>query len=322
MRVPSSPMAAGPDSDSFSPAPIWCAYLDGTRYHLTTLAAQRQWLAEMPTGLAEMVLDTGQRIEVYSCGPVPISGSDPRLPGAAGLITTTGATHHRLATIAVGLRSPLVGDPLSLRQVARAGSRLRHTHPLKSDVEGIVALARTIRAEHGLTQVLGYPELAMKLLTRGAPAHDRALIVFGAGVLGRAVAEAGIGAGYRRVRLVTREPNRARRAMGHPHAGITVCAPHQARTVDSVWDTVIATDIDQQRRDTIAAVTEAHGARRTVDLSALPLYRVCTDRYENLHSPRLGRLIEQQNEQFAAQAARAQHALGAFFQQPSSEFRR
>ncbi|MGN2642345.1 hypothetical protein ACTD5D_40480 [Nocardia takedensis] len=263
-----------------------------------------------------VVLATRQRIEVYSVGPLPCAESSGP-PARASVLTSTEDSLRRMTAIAAGLQSQIVGDPLVIDQLARAGLRLRDTNPLKPVVAEVVALARRLRADHGLNTVRGYPSLAMDLLDTGTGPSGRGLVVLGAGALGREVARAGFDAGYERVLLMTRNPHRAHKTLRRtsPYVGaITVRDPRHPDTIGPArYDAVVATDFDHAYEPTITSLVHSPGCAGVVDLSALPLHRRCGPGYEHTDGPRMTTMIAAHNTRLARRAADCSAAVTDHF---------
>ncbi|MGN2638547.1 hypothetical protein ACWEKT_20290 [Nocardia takedensis] len=288
-------------------------YWDSSCADPVLIAACRQRLDPRSAGARAAVLVTGRRIEVYARGSMGASAVAVETLGGGGQsVGGVEATLHRLATIAVGLRSPLLGDRLILDQVARTGQRLPDPHPLKPVFAETVALARRVREEHDLVSPPGYPEIALAILGADTRLESDAVVVLGAGRLGRAVALAAAAAG-RRVLVVTRTVRRAERALrgvGGLGRVVTVHDPAQVGSVLPMsWDAVVATDFDHEYLPVVAALVDSRGCRHAIDLSALPLYRGCSRRYTNLASVRAGDAIEAHNAAYASRATAARHRL-------------
>ncbi|MGN2636454.1 hypothetical protein ACTD5D_09730 [Nocardia takedensis] len=295
----------------FTPAPIWCAYLDLSCADRARIAEQGPRLTALRTPRTTMTLRTRVRAEIYSCGPMPPWLGDPIARGAAGVLKSTTQTQHRLTTIAAGLGSPIIGDPMITTQLGHLANSLPITHPLRRELTDLLERAQGLRVEHRLTEASGYPQLAIDALTRDTAAAGRSLVVRGAGILGRAVAAAGVEAGYARVHLLTRRPQRAHRALrGHPHLGALDIGHTEDPVPAEDWDMVVATD-------TAPPGTAAAGYRRTIDLAPPPREpHPDTDRYHSLDGPTLSLRIQRQNSVLAPRAARARAELASYFGQP------
>ncbi|MBF6229289.1 hypothetical protein IU470_29890 [Nocardia abscessus] len=273
---------------------------------LQEIGAHRKWLS---TGIApsdhEFLLSTGQRVELVSLEPIPARGRDPRMPEIAGRVVGENAVRRRLAEIAAGLSSLIVGEGFVLRQVESASQLLPEGHPCKPVVADSVALARRLRDETGLVAALDYPAAALTALAERAEPAGRTLLVVGGGMLGQAVAEQAGSAGYTQALIVTRTPSRLRRSLAGTTHPISLSRADGAREMLGTrhWDAVIATTThDEGYRARIKTLIDAPECVGAVDLSGVPLRAQLTDRYQHMYGPRFTSLVHKQNRYVARRA--------------------
>ncbi|WP_280301269.1 hypothetical protein [Nocardia abscessus] len=263
----------------------------------------------MSTGITpsdhEFVLSTGQRVELVSLEPIPAGGRDPRMPETADRIIGESAVRRRLAEIAAGLRSRIVGDGFVLRQVESAGQLLPEGHPCKPVVADSVALAQRVRDELGFDAALDYPAAALTALAERAERAGRTLLVVGGGMLGRAVAEQAGSARYTQALIVTRTPSRLRKRLAGATLPISLARADGARQMLGTrrWDAVIATTaLDEGYRARIKTLIDAPECVGAVDLSGVPLRSRLTDRYQHMYGPHFTALVQKQNRYVARRA--------------------
>lgn len=298
--------APTPDAAVREARVLWCSYFDSSVADLQEIGAHREWLS---TGITpsdhEFVLSTGQRVELVSLEAIPAGGRDPRMPETAGRVTGESAVRQRLAEIAVGLRSRIVGEGFVLRQVDSACQRLPERHPCKPVVEDSVTLARRLREELGFAAALDYPAAALTALAERSEPAGRTLLVVGGGMLGRAVAEQAGTAGYAQALIVTRTPSKARKKLERTTCPVSLSAVDGARERLGTrgWDAVIATSaVDGGYRARIKTLIDAPDCVGAMDLSGVPLRSQATDRYQHMYGPRFTALVHKQNRYVARRA--------------------
>ncbi len=164
-------------------------------------------LARRP-GPPALVLDTCQRLEVYADDP-------PDLPGfRVQTLAADASAFERLARIAAGLESRILGELEILGQVRTAYRQFRESHDTSSldrVFQDALALARKARRESGIDrQLISLGALAARTLLDRVPA-GAPLAVVGAGDLAGSVARYLAKPGDAPVRIGSRCPDNALR---------------------------------------------------------------------------------------------------------------
>lgn len=296
---------------------LQCSYVDDTVLEARLIGAVHNRLVQHGSEVCELeafLLHTCQRIELYSMGsPAPTRGHP--LAEHAALVSGGAAVRIRLAEIAAGVRSELLGEWFVLRQVENAGDRLPAGHKLKPVVAEAVRLARRLRRVHDFHAAMDYPELAFSLLGQTRGGGDVALLVVGSGMLARAVLAHSAVSRYGAVVAVTRSPQRLRKRLARG-AGGSVCNASQAWQVlaGRQWDAVIAsTNVVEPYRSQLAELVEHPACRSAMDLSCVPLFSTTTHRFEHMYGPRFRGLLAKQNTALAERAARVQQAIASVY---------
>jgi len=273
-----------------------CAYVDATvweEWRIGTVHARLDADGPAWSGPAGLLLSTCQRVELYTDDRYADPVSDhPLAPEAVG-IRGEAAVRRRLAEIAAGVRSRVLGERFVLQQLEAAGRRLPAGHVLGLVVAEAVGVARRLRAEHGLTAAMDYPDLAGRMLAETGDDPSRVLLVIGGGALARAVVGHELASRYRRVVIVTRSPKRLRRRLSAVCRRPTACSPAGAwpHLRGSRWDAVVATtNLTEGYRDLVAELVTHPDCRTAIDLSCVPLFRL---------APAAGRYVHMYDERFA-----------------------
>lgn len=213
---------------------------DDTTHSLAALGRTHQALCTEPPAPSShgMLLHTCQRIEWYAIGslaaPVPVLDGRPPIWGRRRALI-------RLAQIAAGTQSLVLGERFIHRQVLGAAGRVPFDHPLFRLTKDALRLAERAREEFDLHASVDYSDLPQLLLNHRGGTPARQLLVIGGGMLARAVAAAPPN-GYERVVMMTRGPRKLRRLVDGPGNVTVIRAPSLTRALAGrPYDTVIAT---------------------------------------------------------------------------------
>lgn len=293
---------------------VVCVFADDTTHSLTALGRAHQALCADPPAVSPsgMLLHTCHRVEWYAVGspaaPVAALASQPRTWGRRQALI-------RLAQIAAGTRSLVLGERFIHRQVLGAAGRLPSDHPLFGLTKEALRLAEHARERFELYATVDYSDLPQLLLGHqsGGP-ERRLLLLIGGGMLARVVA-AVPPAGYDRVVMMTRGPRKLRRLVDGLGIVTVVRAPSLARALDSwPYDTVIATTNlhPGYRRHVIEAACSPR-CGGVVDLCCTPVLDQRPVGYRHLYDPDVLHILAAANQGMAQRAdlARqwiAQHA--------------
>lgn len=278
-------------------------FVDDTTHSLAAVGHAHQALCAAPPGPSRcgMLLHTCQRIEWYTaCEPsasIPALGSRPPVWGRRRALT-------RLAQIAAGTRSLVLGERFIHRQVVDAAGRLPADHPLFQLGTDALRLAEQAREKFDLHADVDYSDLPRLLLTPHNGSARR-LLVIGGGMLARAVAAAPP-AGYERVLMLTRGPRKLRRLVEGLGNVTVVRAPSLATALDGrPYDTVIATtNLHPDYRRVVADAASSPLCGGVVDLCCAP----AVDRregYHHLYDPEVLHTLARANRDMASRAADA-----------------
>ncbi|MDT3399831.1 hypothetical protein RKE29_24865 [Streptomyces sp. B1866] len=280
-------------------------FADDTTHSLPALGRIHQTLcAEQPAlQLEGMLLHTCQRIEWYAVGspasPVPVLDGRPCHQGSRAALA-------RLAQIAAGTRSLVLGERFIHQQVRAAAGRLPADHPLFRLATEALRLAEQARKTFDLHASVDYSDLPKLLLSRYGSAPGRLLLVIGGGMLARAVAAAPP-AGYERVVMMTRGPRKLRRLVDGLGNVTVIRAPSLAAALTGrPYDTVIATtNLHPDYRAQVAAAACSSRCGGVVDLCGTPALDQRPEGYHHLYDPEVLRTLAVANRDLAERAALA-----------------
>lgn len=298
---------AQPEVPSASASPLaFCSYIDDTTHPPEVLGELHLRLIDNPPPLSSngMLLHTCQRIEWYANDCTALA------PISLPKVSRTIFGHHqvcaRLAQIAAGTKSLILGEQEILSQVEAACKRLPSAHLLVPAVHEALELAKQARVMFALTATTDYPELARRLIESTQGATPRMLVVIGGGMLARSVAEECFPG--RNVTLVTRRPKKLARHLTFPQSAVVVKKINDLREelANIDYDVVIATSsLTPSYCAQVTSLVLAERCRAIVDLCAVPTLDRTQVNYRHLHDAGVLQIIEEANKAMIERAAQA-----------------
>jgi glutamyl-tRNA reductase len=272
-----------------------CSYIDATTHPLSELGHEFQQSVSMPDSgsLAEVILRTCHRLERY-WAPQDGFGFESTSPHGP-VITGHGPVSARLAQIAAGTRSLIIGERFVFQQVEAAFLNLPPDHLLLNAAAEALATAAEARRLFQLHADLDYSGLARMMLDGATSPTPSAVVVVGGGMLARAIAEEL--AASRAVVMVTRSPKRLRRHLADSgvRAAVSRVSGLEPELVGRTYDVVLATSgLEGDYRQRIVEISEAGRCRTVIDLCSA---QTMDDRsaYLHLHHPTVLAAIEESN---------------------------
>ncbi|WP_326768782.1 hypothetical protein OG978_33425 [Streptomyces sp. NBC_01591] len=285
--------------------PITHSFADDTTHSLAVLGQTHQELCteNLAPSANGMLLHTCHRVEWYAVGnsdsPVRILENRLRTTGRHEALT-------RLAQIAAGTRSMILGERFVQRQVHEAANRLGPDHPLSQLAADALLLAERARQEFDLYAKVDYSDLPQLLLGRHSDNEARKLLIVGGGMLARAIAAAPP-SGYDRVVMMTRGPRKLRRMMDGLDTVTVVRSPSLARALDGQpHDTVIATtNLPADYQSQVVDATRSPLSRGVVDLCCVPVLDERPLGYRHLYDPDVLHTLKAANRDMTERATLA-----------------
>ena len=190
-----------------------CVFVDHTTENISILGAllQAHNLAFSQQQTSSVRLITCQRYELYAYNQISLIDSSEFTPLNNKLRLISGEYNiiYRLACIAAGSESMLLGERFIPTQIAKAFRRVNDQSALKDICNKAMNIAELARNEFEFYALSDYGDIAYELL-RIAPVAKftgpRKLAIFGSGMLGRALAEHENRKAYDQVYAVSRWP--------------------------------------------------------------------------------------------------------------------
>jgi glutamyl-tRNA reductase len=244
------------------------------------------------------VLATCQRLEVYSaetsCRRFEMfEGREPEL------VIGDESCLARLAEIAAGLRSEIIGERFIYNQVEQAFSYEDIDPSLKTFAERALSIARVARTEWQFCADFDYDDITFAILESGLwgrRSMDAALIVLGSGMLAQAIVQHPSVNAYKIVHVATRSPKSARKRFPGTVAAVradrlpSICYPAECDVV------VATTNLTEEHRALIARFLQVQTPRVVVDLSSTTIRLSATpDNYVSMYDEHFARAVDKAN---------------------------
>lgn len=222
-----------------------------------------------------MLLATCQRLEFYTVGPCETEAAILRSLGLySNRISGDVEVLNRLSEIAAGLKSQILGERHIQAQVERAFSS-RARGKLAQLGTRAVAIGNRARQELSISAAGQYEDIAFELLEKSHHNNPRlsSLILFGGGMLGRALAQHQAASLYKQMLVVSRQPKKVRRLMPDVRA-CNIQAAQNAASNAPVDFILASSRISNQYRADIESFIEKSSDARVINLSDTPLRRI------------------------------------------------
>ncbi|UGQ14341.1 hypothetical protein LO772_12565 [Yinghuangia sp. ASG 101] len=280
-------------------------FIDDTTHPLPALGRMHHDLTQNPPPRSAhgVLLHTCQRVEWYAVGdlaaPVPALRERPIFLGRQRALV-------RLAQIAAGTRSLVLGEQFVFRQVRAAAEQLPSNHPLFRLLVDALDLAERAREEFRLQAHVDYSDLPRFLLDHRDRGQARRLLIIGGGMLARAVAAAPPGT-YEQIVMMTRGPRKLRRLVdGADNITVVRAASLRKALGGRPYDTVIATtNLGPDYRAWVSAAAWSPHCCGVVDLCGEPALDRRPARYLHLYDPDVLETLAEANRDVAERAVLA-----------------
>ncbi|TIQ39098.1 MAG: hypothetical protein E5X49_29275 [Mesorhizobium sp.] len=253
---------------------------------------------------------------VATCARIELYGEEPALRNidskifsdfAYGRIEGAAAITQRLAEIASGAHSQILGESYISDQLKKAIESVDPNLPIFQIARSAIAMGRAARERQRFVAAFNYDQIVRDIIDdrfRHEEPPDR-LYIIGAGMLGRGLIRSGVGARFRSTVVVTRNPKNLRKRLRRwIDMEVSLMRPGEigyAREPRSI--VVIATaDVNDEYKATLQDTLLRLEPRVILDLSSIPVLSDAATRelnYVTMYGKEFLRYIEQNNMQLA-----------------------
>ncbi|RWB69701.1 hypothetical protein [Mesorhizobium sp.] len=251
---------------------------------------------------------------IATCLRVEVYGEEPALRNVYSTIFSgflceriegASAIAQRLAEIASGAHSQILGENYIADQLAKAIERLDQHFPIVQIVRLAIDIGRASRERQGFIASFNYDSIVRNIIAdrfRCGDLPDR-LYMIGAGMLGRELIRSGVGERFRSTIIVTRNPKTLRKRLrAWTDIEVALMRPADiglAREPRSV--VVIATvDVNDEYQAVLQKALLRLEPRGIVDLSSIPVLSnaaIGKLNYVTMYDEEFLRFIEKNNKQ-------------------------
>ncbi|WP_085043749.1 hypothetical protein [Ensifer aridi] len=254
---------------------------------------------------------------VATCLRVEVYGDEPALRNTDGSIFSdvpckriegTAAIAQRLAEIASGAHSQILGEPYISDQLAKAIELLDPNLRIFQIARLAVEIGRASRERQRFNASFNYDQIVRDIIAdrfQVGQLPDR-LYMVGAGMLGRALIRSGVGERFRSTVVITRNPKNLRKRL-RPWTDIEVSLKRpaeigSAREPRSIV-VIATTDVNDEYQAILQNALLRLEPRTVVDLSSIPvLSNAALEKlnYVTMYDEEFLRFIDRNNEQLAS----------------------
>ncbi|MQW02014.1 hypothetical protein GHK46_33390 [Sinorhizobium medicae] len=223
-------------------------------------------------------------------------------------IQGAGPVAQRLAEIAAGAHSQILGENYISDQLGTAGKLLDPNLPLFQIAQFAVDVGRSARERHKFIAPFNYDQIVRDIIVdrfEDGELPDRFYMI-GAGMLGRELIKSGLGERFRSTAIVTRNPkNLRRRLRPWTDTDVALMRPAEighAREPRSIV-VIATTDVNDEYEAILRNMLLRLEPRSVVDLSSIPVLpnaAVAKLNYVTMYDEEFLRFIDQNNKQLAA----------------------
>jgi glutamyl-tRNA reductase len=269
-----------------------CRFMDRSNHSLAALGQLHERLSgrEPYVNPHSFLLSTCERSEIYSSMTKECS-FDPAAVGdataRADVVSGSRIVRLRLAEIAAGVRSRLLGESFIFVQVARAVSQLSAGHPLRPMGMQALEAAKASRTRFEFESAVDYPELTQRMIAKVGMTGVPNIAVIGGGLLARALVRSPWFTDHTRRVVATRSPKRLRRRLG----GASEIEIQRLLTPCGLlgrheWLVIVATsNLAGEYGELVSRVIADARCLAVIDLSSVPLRGNASKPYLSLHDP-------------------------------------
>lgn len=254
-----------------------------------------------------LLLTTCLRVELYGTRR-QVEQVTPQLLGEPrAVLPTSIEVGRRLAEIAAGVHSQILGEGHIAHQVGQALQALRPGLPIRRLAELALAVGRAAQQCQSFHAATDYEQIVCTLVDgyMGQDHRGQTLYLVGAGMIGRSLLLSDLPARFSMTRVVSRDPKRLRKKLrGMPLPTLDFIRPEVValpRERDSVF--VIATsEVTDQYAASLERLIDYVEPRAIIELSSLPVLSAAyreRESYTNMYSPRFLKCVEANNRALA-----------------------
>lgn len=246
-----------------------------------------------------LLIVTCLRLEIYGDANVIPRYADQLFGSEFSTIDDQVEIAERIAGIAAGLYSHVLGEAYIFEQVQTAVHRVPLHHEIRMVADRALDVAKVVRRNNGFVSKLSYDDIAFKLLLdqKEFEVGRCSLFVIGGGMLGQSILKHAATEAFSHIYGVSRNPKTLRRRLKHLGEEMPmVLRAEDCRDIEGNYCCILATtDVDAVYASEIANVVSASRCVKAVDLSSIPVLLDRKANYIDLYSPSFLACVSENN---------------------------
>jgi glutamyl-tRNA reductase len=280
--------------------------LDPYRMAVHSAAVKHRMQSLAAQGL--LLLTTCLRVELYGDRGAVQTRSADIIGSPKGSLFGTVEIAQRLAEIAAGARSQILGESYIGEQIGQAAELLEPSSPMRRLAAVAVEIGKEAQRKYSFVATADYDRIVLDLVNEaiGLGCTGGTLYLVGAGMLGRSILLGELPRRFRSTRIISRDPKGVRKKL----RGLAI-PPIEVGRADNLTPArqsgsvvVIATsEVADTYRCTLEAMFRAVEPSTIIELSSLPAFaslQQCSGGYINMYSDRFKRILAVSNEGLAS----------------------
>jgi len=253
---------------------MFCKYLSFDDCDSRKLATFHEYGKQEYLSSDTVCLSTCHRVEFYSDKPITLKPPPEFLGCEWNSISGLETVLNRLASIASGAESKILGEQFVSFQVVRPFLRTKISNLPFDLIDGAFEIGSRVKARYNFITSFSYDDAAFKLFdARPDEFWKRSLVIIGGGLLGQQIASHVLSREYERVIIITKQIDRCKSDIDSQGGmnNVEVVTIENADIPES-FDTVFATTShDKLYKQKVIDMLRSRVDGSIVDLCAVPI---------------------------------------------------
>ncbi len=275
-------------------------------------------IAQLSEKIKPLARDFGRSgcLLVATCARVEIYGEERAVRDVSRTVFSgfscervegAGAITQRLAEIASGAHSQILGESYISQQLAKATESLSPDIPIFQIARWAIDAGRVVRERQQFIASFNYDQIVRDIVADRFPSGESGdcLYIIGAGMLGRGLIRSGLGKHFSSTVIVTRNPkNLRKRLRSSADMKPALLRPNEIGYAPEPRSVVVVAtgDVNDEYQATLQGALLRLKPRTILDLSSIPVFSnaaVGDLNYVSMYHQEFLRFIKQNNQQLA-----------------------
>jgi glutamyl-tRNA reductase len=255
-----------------------------------------------------LLLTTCLRVELYGDRGAVLAQSDDVVGSPKGSLFGTDEIAQRLAEIAAGARSQILGESFIGEQIGQAADLLPAGSPMRRLAALAVQIGKEAQRQCAFFSTADYDRIVLDLANEaiGTDRIGGTLYLIGAGMLGRSILLGELPGRFNSTRIISRDPKGVRKKLrGLAIPPIEISRADNLRPIKEPNSVVViaTSDVADTYRSTLEALFRAIAPSTIIELSSIPAFSCLpqsSGNYVNMYSEKFNRILGASNDALAS----------------------